>query len=259
MKNKLKVKKNFLNSNIEWEKWGENDPLYGVSTWPGKEKGSQNPWSNEDFYKTGEQDWSDFSNHWVQYGLSKINCLEIGCGAGRITKQLSKYFKNVYAIDVSQGMIDYAKNNLSLKNVTYTKISGNKIDMDSESINAVFSTDVFQHFDNNFYAEEYFKEIFRVMRKDSTLMIHLKVFKWPFQSRILKVRLKLYEYIKKIISQIERKKISAGQSRKFMVKISYEQDWLFSTLNKIGFKQTELKSFQITKDGTLYTFVFAKK
>ena len=61
------------------------------------------------------------------------------------------------------------------------------------------------------------------------------------------------------MSQIERKKILAGQFRNFMVKMSYEQDWLFLTLNKIGFKQIELKSFQITKDGTLYTFVFAKK
>lgn len=259
MKNKLKNRKKFLNSNIEWEKWGENDPLFGVSTWPGKDKGSKRPWSNDEFYKTGEQDWSDFLNHWDQYGLSKINCLEIGCGAGRITKQLSKYFKDVYAIDVSQGMIDYAKKNLNLKNVTYTKTSGNKIDMDSKSINAVFSTDVFQHFDDTSYAEEYFREIFRVMHNDATLMIHLKVFIWPFQSRIFKVRLKLYEYIKKFMSQIERKKILAGQFRKFMVKMSYEQDWLFLTLNKIGFKQIELKSFQITKDGTLYTFVFAKK
>ena len=191
--NKPKHSKKFLSSNIEWEKWGEKDPLYGVSTWHGKAKNENNSWTDDEFYNTGYIDWSDFVKHWENYGLSRISCLEIGCGAGRITKQLSQFFQNVYAIDVSQEMIDYAKNTLNQKNIKYQKTSGNIIDMKNNSVDSVFSTDVFQHFDNLEYAEKYFQEIYDVMKTEATMMIHLKIF-LVAQIFLPDQRLKLQDY-----------------------------------------------------------------
>jgi 2-polyprenyl-3-methyl-5-hydroxy-6-metoxy-1,4-benzoquinol methylase len=71
---------------------------------PGKteERVVLTPWTDKDFYQLGESDWKDFSRHWEMYGLSRESCLEIGCGAGRITMQLASYFKSVHAIDVSE-------------------------------------------------------------------------------------------------------------------------------------------------------------
>jgi hypothetical protein len=40
----------------------------------------------------GESDWQDFLRHWKQYGIDHWACLEIECGAGRITKQLATCF-----------------------------------------------------------------------------------------------------------------------------------------------------------------------
>ena len=39
------------------------------------------------------------------YGLNDRSCLEIGCGAGRLTRQLSGAFREILAIDVSSDMM----------------------------------------------------------------------------------------------------------------------------------------------------------
>ncbi len=108
------------------------------------------------FYKHGESDWKDFVQHWEMYGINKESCLEIGCGAGRITKQLALYFKNVNAIDVSQNMIDYAKKNILNSTITFHLSNGLKIPLDNQSVHSIFSTHVFQHFDSFAVAEMYF-------------------------------------------------------------------------------------------------------
>ncbi len=95
-----------LQSNKEWKKWGETDPLYGVAMWKGKEKDGADAWTDAEFYQLGESDWGDFRRRWERYGVSSKSCLEIGCGAGRITKQLSTYFDEVHAADVSDKMIE---------------------------------------------------------------------------------------------------------------------------------------------------------
>jgi len=89
-----------MKSNIEWEKWGERDPLYAVAAWPGKEKGNKNTWTDDEFYELGASDWEDFLRHWRHYRLRPAHCLEIGCGAGRITKQMSQTFERVTATTI---------------------------------------------------------------------------------------------------------------------------------------------------------------
>ena len=51
-------------SNIEWQKWGDVDPLWGVAAWVGRERQGRAPWTDEEFYKLGEMDWQDFFTHW---------------------------------------------------------------------------------------------------------------------------------------------------------------------------------------------------
>jgi len=48
----------------------------------------------------------------------KAKILDVGCGYGRYIKALNDNgYENVYGIDISQEQIDYAKNNMGLKNV----------------------------------------------------------------------------------------------------------------------------------------------
>jgi 2-polyprenyl-3-methyl-5-hydroxy-6-metoxy-1,4-benzoquinol methylase len=92
-------------SNKEWKKWGETDPLFGVASWQNKARDGSSPWTDQEFYQLGASDWGDFSSHWEKYGLNRESCLEIGCGAGRITLQLAAYFNQVHALDISEKMM----------------------------------------------------------------------------------------------------------------------------------------------------------
>jgi 2-polyprenyl-3-methyl-5-hydroxy-6-metoxy-1,4-benzoquinol methylase len=111
-----------LRSNKEWKQWGEEDPLFGVLNWSGKQKGSPSAWTENEFYAIGKSDWADFLAQWEHYGVRKDNCLEIGCGTGRITKQLSLTFKHIYAVDVSEAMITYARKMVDANNIEFSAL-----------------------------------------------------------------------------------------------------------------------------------------
>src|SRR5437764_15041344 len=89
-----------LKSNTEWKQWGREDPLWGVASWENKQKHAGSAWTDEEFYALGQSDWQDFIGQWDHYGVNRESCLEVGCGAGRITKQLVNSFATVYAVDV---------------------------------------------------------------------------------------------------------------------------------------------------------------
>jgi SAM-dependent methyltransferase len=126
-------------SNREWKLWGEKDPLYGVASWEGRSKEGANPWTAADFYHIGEQDWRDFQTHWARYGLRTGTCVEIGSGAGRITKQLATSFERVVAVDVSEAMLDVARSNISASNVRFHVADGISLPAASGSVAAVSS------------------------------------------------------------------------------------------------------------------------
>ena len=106
-------------SNIEWQSWGKSDPLCGVASLDGRNKRGQNPWTEIEFYAFGEQNWAEYRRQWESFGVDRENCVEIGCGAGRITKQLSNYFHHVYAVDVSPDMIGRARLNVNPDKVDF--------------------------------------------------------------------------------------------------------------------------------------------
>lgn len=56
--------------------------------------------------------------------ISNKNILEIGCGSGRITKDLAKHAKSVTAIDPDNKSLKQAKENIKANNITFIKGSG---------------------------------------------------------------------------------------------------------------------------------------
>src|SRR5438094_7720902 len=40
-------------SNVEWQRWGEIDPLYGVAATTGRARSGPHPWTDEEFYERG--------------------------------------------------------------------------------------------------------------------------------------------------------------------------------------------------------------
>src|SRR6266849_8192684 len=75
-------------------------------------------WTDEEFFRSGEQTVSeeiltDMTNICQGKDPKQMRILEIGCGAGRITRALAGMFGEVHAVDVSGEMIDRARPALS--------------------------------------------------------------------------------------------------------------------------------------------------
>lgn len=257
----MSQRKERVASNVEWKAWGKIDPLYAVATWQGKQKGGDSPWNNEEFYSLGKQDWHRFLTLWQTNGLTKSNAgLEIGCGAGRLTVHAANYFADLYAIDVSEHMIEYAKSEVPSSNVHFYVTDGVEIPLTDNQVGAVFSTHVFQHFDSLAHARLYFQEIYRVLSTDGSMMIHLPVHLWP--SSASPVFERMYNWWKAfgdLRASANRILVARGLSTQPVMRyLSYPADWLYDVLGEQGFTNIDIK-FTLASNSVLHPFLFAKK
>lgn len=247
-----------LNSNVEWKLWGKDDPLYGVATWNNRQKGAVSEWTDKDFYALGESDWRDFVRHWMHYGVKNDSCLEVGCGAGRMTRQLAQFFKLVYAIDVSEAMLDYARKHVDADNVEYSVVDGLNLPQKDGSVKAIFSTHVLQHLDNVDIGINYFTELYRVLDSDGSLMVHLPIYHWPRETGIT---IRIFDAIHNTVngSSLFMADLKRKRGMKLMRCTEYPLRRLYSHLKNLGFHAVEFRIFPTTSNGDLHPFIFATK
>lgn len=253
-------------SNIEWKQWAKADPLFGVSTLPGREKTGFNPWTDQDFYAYGELIWSEYYPRWQQYGVTTESCLEIGCGAGRITRQLVRYFRAVSAIDISPDMIELTRRSVANAHLMVT--DGQSVPYPNNSFTAAFSCEVFQHFDSRDMATTYFGEIFRVLRPDGTMMIQIPIailpFRrvWPLMGDFQAFLWRVTDRWQKLKSDAKRWLILNRNRRPFYRLLQYDSDWLLARLSEIGFRDVQICVFPVTGnpgEKVMAVHLFARK
>jgi ubiquinone/menaquinone biosynthesis C-methylase UbiE len=247
-----------LESNAEWKRWGKEDPLWGVASWAGKQKDGASPWSEEEFYALGQSDWADFLDHWRQYGINTGNCLEIGCGAGRITKQLAMSFDHGYAVDVSEDMISRAQKAVENANVEFLLIDGLHLPQSDGSVTAVFSAHVLQHLDSEEIGFAYFREFFRVLEAGGTIMVHLPLYQFPEVpggfGAFMRYQYSLYRSLSNFRAHMKRK-----LGAKIMRVTPYPIKALSLFLSDLDFKKVEFHTFPLMSNGSHHPFVFAAK
>jgi SAM-dependent methyltransferase len=246
-----------LKSNAEWQRWGKEDPLWGVATEPGRRRGEASAWTVQDFASAGESDWQDFFPHWRQYGVDTSSCLEIGCGAGRFTKQLALTFDRVWAIDVSDEMIAHAKRAINVHNVEFCLTEGLTLPQADRSVKALFSTHVFQHLDNPQIILAYFREAYRVLDSGGTIMVHLPLYEWPGGGRIASVLAAIHSGLVKISDGLAWAKRLARM--KMMRGTASQTRSLHPSLAEMGFRNIEFRTFATSRNNALHSFVLARK
>ena len=250
-------------SNLEWQAWGAKDPLFGVIPQPGRECDSSSPWTDENFYETGRIDWGECVERWQKYGLNQDSCLEIGCGAGRMTKAIGADFRTVHGVDVAEGMIAYARRHVGA-NVQLYVTDGVHLPLPDQSVTAAFSVIVFLHFDSNEHAAAYFQEIARVLKPGGTIMIQLPLHRWPLNLRSTVLRgfasvYRAYMAARRAKAAYHRFRLSRNKWSPFMQSNSYDEEWLSAILTNLGFYDVETCSFRLRRAGSCYSWVFARK
>jgi len=246
-----------LKSNIEWKQWGEDDPLFGVASWRGKQKGGSAPWTEKEFYALGQSDWRDFLEQWKQYGIANGTCVEIGCGAGRMTHALASFFERVVAIDVSEGMIEQARK-FAGHNVEFKLVENTQIPLDDCTASAVFSTHVLQHLDSIKIGYDYFRESYRVLKPGGSLMIHIPLCQFPYENGIWNFLWQPMYTCVRMVNAVKNK-MRRVLKRKTMCFTFYPIKPLYIFLTTVGFKRIEYRIFPTTSNSELHSFILVAK
>jgi SAM-dependent methyltransferase len=146
----------------DWDARARKDAFFYIASW-------RNDWDEASFFQSGEEDYARL----VEGVLARRNfstrdksMLELGCGAGRMTRAFARRFQSVAAFDVSCEMLAQAKTLCAAeKNIAW--VQGNGTDLaaiPSGSVDFVFSYLVLQHLPHHRLVHAYISEMFRVLR-----------------------------------------------------------------------------------------------
>jgi ubiquinone/menaquinone biosynthesis C-methylase UbiE len=251
-----------LLTNFEWRAWGKQDPLWGVARWAGRDRNGPNPWTDKEFYELGA-DWLDFQRLWQRtVGYEPGIVLEIGCGAGRITRMLADTFAKVVAVDVSADMAGYAKSRIAAKNTIWLVTDGDILPIADNSIDAIFSCHVFQHFPSNAAQLQIFNEMKRVLKSGGTFLIHLPIHAFPEPNRrysqIARYGYFAFLHFTKLKGFLKRQLMKFG-AKSYMHGISIEMEKLFADLQGLGFEDIAISIIKVRTNGSLHSCVLGRK
>lgn len=158
-----------------WENLGKRDPMWAILTAPGTEGGR---WDEAAFFRTGVE-FVRWLGAWLAEQRVPIptgEALDFGCGIGRLTQALAPHFNSVTGIDISQPMIDLARQkNCHGDKVRYVCNARPDLSIFSDaSFDYVQTVIVLQHMRTE-YQQRYLTEFARVLRPGGLLFFQIAV------------------------------------------------------------------------------------
>ncbi|HTS67035.1 MAG TPA: class I SAM-dependent methyltransferase [Candidatus Acidoferrales bacterium] len=138
-------------------------------------------WTDETFFATGEENvrqhiLTDMEN--ICHGIDpkQMRVVEIGCGAGRLTRALAAVFGEVHAVDVSPEMIELARRKLAGTNnvCLYANSGADLAVLPDRPFHFAFSYIVFQHIPDKAIVESYLRDTHRVLVPGSLFKLQVE-------------------------------------------------------------------------------------
>jgi ubiquinone/menaquinone biosynthesis C-methylase UbiE len=148
----------------DWDERARENARYYIAT-------GRQDWTDDAFFASGENSVredteGDMGNICQGKNPKQMRVLEIGCGAGRLTRALANLFGEVHAIDVSGEMIQRASLALADKPNAYV-YQNNGCDLQVVpplEFDFAYSSIVFQHIPSREIIETYVSEVNRLLR-----------------------------------------------------------------------------------------------
>jgi cyclopropane fatty-acyl-phospholipid synthase-like methyltransferase len=160
----LSLEEQLQKMRADWDQRARENARHFVDT-------ANEDWTDEEFFASGEKTvaeeiLTDLGNICQGKVPGEMRVLEIGCGAGRVTRALARFFGEVHAVDVSGEMVRLAK--LALQdhpNASVYQNNGKDLTVVPEiPFDFAFSSIVFQHIPSREIIENYVREVHRLLR-----------------------------------------------------------------------------------------------
>lgn len=179
----------------DWEVLGRLHPLSSVMS-------NKNDWDTKEFFLTGESEIQGDLERATRLGYPKTHetVLDFGCGVGRLTRALSKYFTQCTGVDIAESMIAHAKEmNQSITGCTFIVNADPHLQIFSDnSFDMIYSKIVLQHIPDTQIIKAYIAEFVRVLKADGLLVFQLPSY-IPFHMRlVISSRKGLYRLLQKV-------------------------------------------------------------
>lgn len=110
-----------MSTDLEWEKWGRQDPYFGVITNPKFRKGEMTAKAKEDFFFSGRSHVGRVMGACRKYidpEFEPQRVLDFGCGVGRLVLPFAASAREVVGVDISDAMLIEARRNCVERGVT---------------------------------------------------------------------------------------------------------------------------------------------
>jgi len=141
-----------MSTDIEWEKWGRQDPYFGVITDPRFRRERLGEAELQAFFDTGREHVDNVlrtARRRFDETFAPRSVLDFGCGVGRAAIPFAALAERVVGVDVSESMLGEARRNAqtaSVDNIEFLR-RGDLADIPAGSFDLVHSVMVLQHID----------------------------------------------------------------------------------------------------------------
>jgi SAM-dependent methyltransferase len=158
----------------DWDARARSEGAYFIAT-------ARDQWTDESFFASGEATvrehiLNDMVNICGGRDPRRMRVLEIGCGAGRLTKALAGVFGELHAVDISPEMIRLAREKLGgIAGIHFYVNNGADLRvLPDVPFDFAFSFIVFQHIPDKTIVESYIREVYRVLAPGTLFKFQLE-------------------------------------------------------------------------------------
>jgi len=157
-----------------WEGFAQIDPLWAICV---DSKRAGNKWTREEFFATGATEVDRVIDHVRRLGLTPAptaSALDFGCGVGRLTRALNRYFPECWGVDISPTMVRLAMEfNQDRPGCHFWLNEEDGLSkFPDEKFGFIYTSIVLQHIQRK-YAKRYLLELIRVLSRNGTFVFQV--------------------------------------------------------------------------------------